>query len=255
MKNTLIKSFDPILDDYAFFMACSNEAEMDLKAYRKHLPAPFDIGNPFNMLDFGTGTGIFSADFLHQLGSPPEHLFLTLVEPGETARLEAIDRLRPFTGHLISHYPSLPEVADEHFDLILSNHALYYVTDLAETVRLFTKTRRPSGKCLFAMAGMENTLIQCWATGFQSIGAQIPFFTGEDLLQILEQQEVPFQREKVDFSIEFTDSTENRMKILRFLFGQHLLNLPEVSLLQFFEPYRNKGDIRIDTSHYIYVIG
>ena len=81
------------------------------------------------------------------------------------------------------------------------------------------------------------------------------YFTGDDLFELLQAQQVPFHREKVDFSIDFPDSTENRMKILRFLFGPQLPLFPESVLLDFFEPYRSKGHIRIDTGHYIYVTG
>ncbi|MCB9306118.1 MAG: class I SAM-dependent methyltransferase [Lewinellaceae bacterium] len=255
MENTPFPSFDPVLDDYNFFMAHSDEAEKDLQAYAKYLPGSEDAKQVFRMLDFGAGAGAFSANFLRMAGWAADRLALTLVEPGETARLEAAQRLGAFTKHPITHFASLPDAVDEPFDLILSNHALYFVPDLAATVRFFTNHCKAGGKCLLAMSGKENALIQCWARGFQAIGAPIPYFTGDDLFELLQAQQVPFHREKVDFSIDFPDSTENRMKILRFLFGPQLPLFPESVLLDFFEPYRSKGHIRIDTGHYIYVTG
>jgi len=64
-----------------------------------------------------------------------------------------------------------------------------------------------------------------------------------------------YQRESVAFTIAFPDSTENRLKILRFLFGKLLIALPQAPLLQFFDPYVEAGEIRIDTCHYFYIIG
>lgn len=254
METDPLQSFDPVLDDYAFFMAHSDEVEKDLEAYARFLPKQKATKLEFRILDFGAGAGAFTADFLRQASWPAEHLRLTLVEPGEKARQEAVKRLRTFSHCPIEHFSSLPDTTDESYDLILSNHSLYFVNDLAESIRFFIRHRRTGGHCLLAMSGMENALVQCWAAGFQAIGAPIPYFTGEDLLDVLEKQRVPFQREKVDFTIVFPDSTENRMKILRFLFGPRHEQMPGALLLDFFEPYRDNGFIRIDTGHFIYEI-
>jgi hypothetical protein len=214
------KSFDPILGDYAFFEAHSTEAARDLEAYAGHLQGFADTHSFIRMLDFGGGTGSFTSAFLRRAAWSPDHLFLTLVEPGEQARQEALKALRPFTTHPMAHFPALPENLDPGFDLILANHVLYYVSGLTRTIdrllrnlliitslfdggsfslgrccasvtepRLcsfgaprprekslspkreliisrFLSYRKPAGKWLIAMSGLENALVQCWAHGF-----------------------------------------------------------------------------------------
>lgn len=61
-------------------------------------------------------------------------------------------------------------------------------------------------------------------------------------------------RQRVDFTIDFPDTTENCMRILRFLFGEQLPAFPQEPLLRFFRPYADAGQIRIDTCHYLYAI-
>jgi SAM-dependent methyltransferase len=249
-----IKSFDPILEDYAFFEAHSTEAERDLVTYAGHLQGFADTHPFIRMLDFGGGTGSFTSAFLRRAAWSPDHLFLTLVEPGEQARQKALKTLRPFTIHPIAHFPALPEKLDPGFDLILANHVLYYVSDLLQTIDRLSRCLKPGGKCLIVMSGTENALVRCWAHGFGLNGKDIPFYAGNDLQSVLDELKLHYLRQRVDFTIAFPDAPENRLKILRFLFGEHLSALPQTPLLHFFDPYARDGEIRIDTCHYLYVM-
>lgn len=247
-------SFDPILGDYAFFEAHSTEAEMDLRAYKHHLHAVSGRKGFIRMLDFGAGTGSFTSRLLRQAAWDTATLKLTLVEPGEHARKSALQNLRPFSDHSIAHYPDLPARLTDRFDFILANHVFYYVSNLAGTLEKLRHYCRPSGLFLIAMAGFENALIQCWVTGFGLAGKPIPFHTAEDLQRSLENTGFAYKRERVPYTIAFPDSTENRLKILRFLFGQQLAGMPQPALLNFFDQYAQAGKIRIETSHELYEI-
>ena len=255
MKNGQQRSFDPIIDDYAFFEVHSTEGEMGLRAYAAHLGAVEGANERIRMLDFGSGTGSFSQSFLQQAGWPPVNLELTLVEPGEVARKKAAERLSPFSAYSIEHAAGLPEGKQGEFSLILANHSLYYVPDLAQTAAHLYRMLRPGGKLLAAMAGKENVLIQCWAVGFELLGQSIPYYTGDGLRAVLEHAGMAYQEEKVFYSITFPDATANRMKILRFLFGPRLPSIPLAPLLAFFDPYAKAGAVHIETEHLLYAVG
>ncbi len=255
MKENYHKTFDPILEDYAFFENHSTEAQRDLNAYALHLHQLSDEPDQIRMLDFGSGNGSFTATFLQQQNWAPSKLELVLVEPGEKSRAKAINTLGLYSANPIQHYAQLPRDFDMNFDLILCNHVLYYVSDLDQTICQLNRCLKPNGKWLMAMAGMENALIRCWEYGFSLIGEEVPFYTGEDLKHALERKGLNYQQESVSFTIAFRDTKENRLKILRFLFGTQLYSLSFTSLLKFFDSYEDDGAIKINTRHSLFVVG
>src|SRR5262245_55459753 len=91
------KDFGPIADDYAFFEEHATEAKEDARAYVARLGPMAPVAGILRMLDFGCGSGAFTARFLEQAGWPPGRLRLTLVEPVEAARRQAVARLGRFT--------------------------------------------------------------------------------------------------------------------------------------------------------------
>jgi trans-aconitate 2-methyltransferase len=254
MKEGYLRTFDPIREDYVFFETHSTEAENDLQAYACHLRGIGGQDGRIRMLDFGGGTGSFTRSFLQRAGWDRAKLELTVVEPGEKAREEALETLRELTDHPIVHFPTLPTDLRTGFDLVLANHVLYYVPDLARTIAQLSRCCEPNGKVLTAMAGNENTMVQCWAAGFGLVGEPIPYHLAEDLRAVLETMGLAYRREKVSFTIAFPDSSENRTKMLRFLFGDQLARLPQASLLQFFDAYAEGGWIRMDTGHDLFVV-
>lgn len=247
------RHFDPILDDYRFFEEQATEMENDLRAYTQQLVQLPSAQDRFRLMDFGAGTGSFTRALLwHSDLHHRVRLDLTLVEPGEKARGIAWDKLRYFTGRPVRLLPGLPTRAGSNYDLILSNHALYYVEDLHHTVETFVDLCGPNGKVLATMAGRDNFLVRLWYYGFSLIDELPPYYHAEHLEAILEQQELDYYRETIPYTITFQDSIENRMKILRFLFGSHLAGLPITALLDFFDSHTNNGRILIENAHYMY---
>lgn len=246
------KNFDSIAEDYAFFETHATEAEQDLKACRRHCANLFARSGEIDMLDFGGGTGNFTAKFLANADTTNLRLFL--VEPGETNRLTAVARLRGFTNHPILHWPTLPQALNIRFDLILASHVFYYVPELEATLDRLSRCLRPSGLFLLSMSGRDNALFTFWREGFASISREIPYSTAEDVEQELMKLELPFIKDHLNYTIEFIDTHANRIKILRFLFGDYFETLTMPPLLDLFTPYASKGNIRIDTVSYLYVI-
>src|SRR5262249_17996365 len=156
------ESFDPILEDYAFFEHHSTEAEQDLNVYVQYLRTLPAEQDEIHLLDFGTGTGKFAAMYLAQAKWKKTSLKLTIIEPGDEARNAALKSLQAFTEAPIQHKASLPTESVNQYDLIIANHVLYYVPDLTETVDQLLGMLRPSGWFLTSFAGDENLLIQFW---------------------------------------------------------------------------------------------
>src|SRR5215475_2884278 len=99
MTNNPAKDFGPIADDYAFFETHATEPENDARAYVENLAGLVPKEGPICLLDFGCGSGNFTARFLQEAGWPPARLRLTLVEPVESARRQAVARLAHYTEH------------------------------------------------------------------------------------------------------------------------------------------------------------
>ena len=151
MTDSAAKDFGLIEGDYDFFMETSTEAECDLEAYRPYVDALSAKEGPIRMLDFGCGGGDFPEKFLDQAAWPAERPTLGLVEPVETQRHHAAERLGRFTRSPIQQWPFMPAEPIGPFDLILSNHVFYYVTDLDGEVARLRDALAPGGLFLIAL--------------------------------------------------------------------------------------------------------
>ena len=241
------KDFGPIETDYSFFMAHATEAESDVAEYARQLAGFVEGRESIRLLDFGCGTGDFTQQLLSALNWSPEQLQLTLIEPVLHQREEAARRLAPFSEFPIEILATLPSVSARQFELVLSNHVLYYVDDLDSTLRQLVALLKPDGKLLLAIAGWDNALIQFWKTGFELLGRPVPYHVSEDVETFLTRQEIPFQKSKASYRLYFPDSIENRSKILRFLFGEHLQEISPQRLLGEFDRFIRSNQIEIET--------
>lgn len=242
------KDFAPIESDYAFFAANSTEAENDASAYASELAGLDRRGAELRMLDFGCGTGEFTERLLTKLAWPPQGLLLRLVEPVEHQRAEAVRRLAGFSRREFVAAASLQELAaGGPFDLVLSNHALYYVEDLEATLRQFLEATAAGGRILTAIADWDNLLVDLWTQGFGMLGAPVPYYAAADVAEALSKLGIPFRRTKVPYRLRFADTAENRLKILRFLFADHLADSIRAPLLDQFDRYRDGSQIDIAT--------
>lgn len=248
------KEFGPIAGDYAFFQAHSTEAAEDVAGYAATLARyPFPDG-PIQMLDFGCGDGQFSAQLHTAVALDPDRLYLTLVEPVAEYRVQAITRLQPFTHHPITVWPTLPAEFTHSFQFILSNHALYYVPNLSDTVTRLLAALAAPGLFLTALAGTENQLLRFWNLGYGLLQRPVPYSTGNDLQDWLQQQNQPYEQLARHYELTFPDSRENRLKIIRFLMGQDYDHRLQAPLLAEFEPFTNAGQIKMPIRHEHYIV-
>ena len=239
--------FAPIADDYAFFVSHSTEAETHAAAYAKALQDVDPQGQAISMLDFGCGGGEFSDRLLSLLNWPPAKLRLSLVEPVLQHGQQAARRLARFSAQPVTHRCELPP-GKEQFDVILSNHALYFVEDIETTIQRLAELLSPEGRMLLALAGNDHVLVQLWRRGFAELSQPVPYFTAEDVSDAVSRLNVPFSTRDVPLQIDFPDTEANRRRILRFLFGEQLSRLPPEIALPWFDPYADKGRIHIETN-------
>lgn len=249
MTNTAQKDFGDIRDDYAFFQNNSTERERDLAGYAERV-RPFVEGRQsLALLDFGCGPGNFTSHFLEMTGLRPDQLELSLVEPEPGYLQTSLATLRNFSHSPPRSWPVLPSGMIGRFDLILSNHALYYVPDLGGQIEALFKALRPGGMFTTAMAGKQNQLIRIWQLAFGLIHQPIPYNILENLKATLEEKQIPFQATPVRYFFEFPETVENRHKVLRFLLSNHLDRMPLRPLETWFDSYARDGRIHLDLQH------
>jgi trans-aconitate methyltransferase len=248
MSKNPAKDFGPIADDYAFFETHATEAEQDARAYVQRLAGLVPSGSPIRLLDFGCGSGSFTAQLLREAGWPPARLRLTLVEPVESQRRQAVARLAGYTEHAVVDAAALPGGPVVGFDVVLANHVLYYVPQLRQQLAGLIGALSPAGAFVTAIAARTNALIEFWVAGFRSLGREVPYNTSEDVEAGLRALGAAYRKQEVAYQLAFPDSEVNRMRILRFLLAEHLAQMSPRPLLDLFDRYAHAGRIEIRTA-------
>jgi trans-aconitate 2-methyltransferase len=248
MSKNPAKDFGPIADDYAFFETHATEAEQDARAYGERLTGIVPAEGAIRMLDFGCGSGSFTARFLQQAGWPPARLRLMLVEPVESARRQAVARLAGYTEHPVVDAAALPGGSAANFQIVLANHVLYYVPELRSQLTALIGALSPAGAFTTAIAARTHALFEFWITGFRLLGREVPYNTSEDVEACLHELGTAYQKDTVPYQLAFPDTDVNRMRILRFLLADHLAQMPHPPLLDLFDRYARSGWIQIQTA-------
>lgn len=248
------QDYGPIASDYAFFQAHTTERERDVAQYAATV-AEHGLGTgPIRLLDFGCGDGGFSKRLLATLAVPADRLNLTLIEPETNYRHHAVDAVTPFSSLPVEAYEELPKGTTSQFDLIVANHCLYYVPDLAGTVPRLLDALATPGLFTAAMAGPGNHLNEVWAWAFGLLGEPIPYHDATTLSRILTDLGVSFETRDVAIETSFPDTAENRLRIIRFLTGKHFADLPKEPMLAIFDPYAVHGCVRMPSIHQHFVV-
>lgn len=260
------KDFGPIADDYWFFERHATEAAADARAYAAQLTDLSAGGGVIRMLDFGCGSGTFTERLLRGNAEggmrnvegeeqegwgravDRERLRLTLVEPVEAVRREARERLARFSAAPLVDSATLPAGAAGGFDFVLANHVLYYVDDVRRSVAALVEAVAPGGVMATAIAGRGNALIEIWVAAFALVGREVPYHRSEDVEAALVEMGVAYEKESAPYELVFADSEENRMRIIRFLLGEHLHEMPVRALLAMFDRYSSGGEVRVRTA-------
>jgi SAM-dependent methyltransferase len=248
MSENPAKDFGAIVDDYSFFERHATEAREDVRAYAEEVSGLLPASGVVRMLDFGCGTGGFTVRFLDEVGWKPDRVALTLVEPVDTVRRQAVARLARRTAGPLVDAKTLPDGDGGRFDLILANHVFYYVPDLRGELAKLIASLSESGVFVTAIAGQTNSLIEFWTAAFRQLGREVPYNVAEDLEAALQELGANYAKRSVAYELAFDDTEENRMRILRFLLADYLPLLPRELLLGLFDRYARGGRIEIRTA-------
>lgn len=239
------KSFEQIHDAYTFFQSHSTEARECQKALAHEIAQFAPSRASFSITDFGCGDGKFTEGVLSKCSVSKEAVSLTLIEPDRTYRQSAIERLASFTHSGIRDSSSI-EPSHIPTDLLISNHALYYVPDLSKALSDLLRAVQPNGILLITLANSGNALLKAWDYLFGLINEKCPFFRSEDLEEELETRGLNFRKITVPSELTFDDTRENRTMILQFLLGQHIHRLGNIdAAVAFFDSYSNGRAIKM----------
>jgi trans-aconitate 2-methyltransferase len=137
---------------------------------------------------------------------------------------------------------------------VLASHVLYYVGDVSSVISRLIDSLAPGGVFLASIADRENFLVKIWQEGFKLLHKDLPYNTGEDVAQALHQLQIPHTLKPIPYQIRFTDSGDNRLKIIRFLMGEYLGECPLEPLFSLFDEHSAAGEVRIGTRHMHFVI-
>lgn len=248
------KEFDGIKEEYDFFERHSTEAAEGVKAIASYLIPIAESARPISLLDFGCGPGNFTEDLLAKVGFNPLVLKISLVEP-EAGYLKATqDRLNKFTTQSINAWDYLHNVTGRPFDLIISNHVMYYVKNMRATVEDLVLICNSKGKILITMATEENGLIKCGMQCFELLKQEIPFHLAADLEQALDEIGIQRKREVVRSRLFFPDSKGNRIMVLRFLLADFYDAKLTDEMISAFDTYKEGSNIHMPLDFYLYVI-
>jgi len=247
------KDFDEIADDYAFFERHATEAEAGARAHLNEIAGVTPADGMVKFLDFGCGSGTFTARLLDQTDWPPSRLSLMLVDPAQSARRQAVSRLAPYTTFPIVESPTLPTAADAGFDVVLANHVLNYVPDLQRTVSQLRAVLAPAGVLLIAIGKQIDVFNEFLNYAFGLLGRASPYNCSDDVDAALRAVRANYDKHQVAFELSFPDSEENRRRMLRFLLADHFAQMPHEPLMEWFNQFSRAGriEIRSYSEHYV----
>jgi len=248
------KEFTEIKEEYNFFERHSTEAAEGIKAMAKHLIPFAKSQRSVSLLDFGCGPGNYIEELLTKVGFEPSNLEISLVEPVAEYLKATQAKLREYSTQAINTWDYLHNVANHKFDVTISNHVMYYVEDLCETIKGLISRCNNEGKILITMAAEDNGLIVCGLQCVELLNQKIPFHLATDFEQTLNDLDIKRRREIVHSHLDFPDSKENRIEILKFLLADFYNEYFATEMTSTLDKYKEGSDIHMPLPFYLYVI-
>lgn len=250
------KEFSEILTDYDFFKNNCNEDQNMLNIFTQELLKLNQLNtskanNSYNpkVLDFGCGNGTF----LKRLISSKlfQNVFSTeiyLVEPDPIYRIEAMKALAHYTYTPLRILNNNLANNNIHykFDLIISNHVLYYVTDLDATMDSFFKSLAPNGKIIISLAEKNHGLCNLLQSFCDLKGATYPYYIASDLISYLKRNSINYEIFPVLSELRFKNTSENINKIIRFVLSDKYAQLKsDLAINRFIAKYAIEDELVI----------
>ncbi|MFQ3671283.1 MAG: class I SAM-dependent methyltransferase [Verrucomicrobiia bacterium] len=236
--------------DYAFFLAHTDEPVRCRSVLLRALE-----GVPpgrVRWLDFGCGGGEFLEGVLRGWNRKADEVSLTLVDVDEAARTGAVRRLAPWAGSVTAG-ETVP--GEGRFEVVTSNHALYYVENLSETLDGLVRGLSEGGLGVWTLGGCGNQLCRLWLAMFEEAGERLPFYLAEDVGRWLAASDLEWREEPVGSVLRFPDTRINRARVARFLFGPRLERFGLERVQEAFGAWQSGEEIVMESQDACFVVG
>jgi SAM-dependent methyltransferase len=195
------------------------------------------------LTDFGCGDGTFLKSLLMELRIPAQSLKLTLIEPDPDYLKSALERVREFSAEVPGAAAQLAQAAPSA-DVVMSNHVLNYVRDLASTLGELRSNLREKGTLLVTLPDSRHGIVRAWRHFFSMFGQEVPFHISEDLERELRRVGAEFRNLPLVSEVRFKGSRENRLMMLRFCMGSHMRRFASLDApLAYFDVFAQGDEI------------
>jgi len=231
------KSFRALQDDYRFFEDHVSERAEALRVWRPWLRRLGGRSGRLRVLDFGAGSGSFTAEVLAALGRPPSALELALVDPAENALAEAVGRCAPWSERPVQAGRTLADLPPGPFDLVLSHHALYYVPSLDEAAEDLLGRLAEDGLLLPVVGGEGSGPGKVQEAALALAGLQSPYFSGDQVCAAFLRLAPHGRVLRFPSELRMADTRPNREALMRFLAGEFAGRLSWEEALALLDPW------------------
>jgi hypothetical protein len=93
-----------------------------------------------------------------------------------------------------------------------------------------------------------------WEAAFGAVGRPVPFFQSADLGRLLASRGIAHEVTRTVNTLCFENSEENRLRIVRFTFGDRLGEVDLGLCMRFFDPYTVGGRVEMPHPDVLYDI-
>ena len=133
----------------------------------------FELQSGMNVLECGCGPGYLWRDNMDRI---PRDCHITLTDLSDGMVTEAKEALSASSTEFQFEVANIQELpyADNSFDVIVANHMLYHVPDLAQGLREVQRVLKPDGR-FFAATNGNNHMIELKQMGEEMAGTQEQF--------------------------------------------------------------------------------
>ncbi len=212
------KDFSGIADEYDFFRMYSSEYASILKIFARDLKANRPRQG-FSVLDFGGGDGTLLADLYDKAGLLPLSPSFSIVEPSDKYRRKAEHVLGQLELDDLRISSALDLSRKANYDLIISNHVMYYVPDLRQCLSDLKRCLRPGSEMWLVMANAGNAIGQLCEKLFSFLDRPVPYHCVDALEGELRHLGISYTSEVVDSMMVFPDTSRNRQRLIKFILG------------------------------------
>ncbi|WOO41660.1 class I SAM-dependent methyltransferase [Rubellicoccus peritrichatus] len=245
-------SYENIHDDYRFFLEHCNEHEVGRGAMLEEIFQALGPVSALRWLDFGCGGGEFLAEALEQWTAKPASLRLSLVDVDSGYVEQAMGRVNALVDQ-VEGSDELESLSGP-FDLITSNHALYFAADIEATLKGLNERLAEGGLCFLQIGGLENQFCRMWTEAYSKVNQPVPYYIADDFAVTLEKLGIAFSTRRIDCVTRFADTVENRKIMLNFIFMDAVGRFDEAYLLSLFDRYSTNGQISMENNNLCFLV-